>query len=677
MLSRALKKSDIGLMIIVGLTIITIAAGIIMRWPFAMPLKAVFRFLVRTLTSIYASVPIFVLGHWTARRIFHSYPHESPTWSMLIAWTTGWAVVIILGIVLLGLGLYSIWVWIVLALLFNVITVFWLFRQKWRPIAYFRQHLLPGVLEDIIGKMTGPAGMWNIFILILLCFAFLQAMIPPNSTDELSYHLVIPRLWEFQHHWWMNADNYHLLFPANVELVWGYAFAVGGLHLPRLITLIFAIITIGGMRRWLKDLWFDPWTRGISLSFFVMTPLAVVMLSMTYVEWPMFLWIFLGWWASKRYVDTGERTYLVLTAIAWGLSVGTKYSVLPVIGLLGVEWIFRILRRFSLRHALAAFLILLAGICVFAGPWFLRNFVLTNDPIYPLGQTFPLQQRLQADPTESLNVNHLTNPENLTGFWRWNQWLYYATVSRTSDYRMHLGWPLLHCVVIILGWKIRRDKPWFTVVILSVLFFYFTPAARIFFPLMGLTWLFLPYYLNPFSQRRVSRFTLSSLIILLAIPSLTMAVYFWFMTYSRASQDYLMGFMTDDALLRKDGLITPVMQWVRQKTPVDSRIWVWCEDDVFYFERWVRPSSPYDPPAFLHIVKTYGTQALSNEIRKDDIEYIVVDITKCPLPLKTVKTETISVTVPKHLREQLDRWMKSHLKPAAKDSRFEVYQVVK
>lgn len=674
MLSRALKKPDIFVTIIVVLTISIFLAGFFWKWPLAIPIIAVFRFIRWSCTAIYASVPIFVLGHWLSQKVLRYSSREALMWLVLTDWTMGWAFVVIVGTLLLGLGLYSIWVWIFLALSMNLAFLIWLVTKRWQPAIYFWKDMLPGLREDFVGELADSAKGWNFLTLLILVLAFFHAMIPPNTLDELTYHLVLPRLWEFQHHWWVNTDNYHFLFPANIDIVWGYALAVGGLHLPRLIAFIFGIMTIGGMRRWLKDLRFDPWTRSISIFFFLITPLAMVMLSITYDEWPLLLFIFLGWRTSQQYVKTGNRAYVILTAITWGISLGMKYSVIPVISLLGIEWMLHILRRLSIRQVLAASLILLIGGIVFSGPWFIRNYILTGDPFYPLGQKLPFLQSHTAA-NSSPHVDYLTRYENLTGIWNWYPWLYHTTVDRTTDHRMHPGWLLLHGTVILFGWKSWRERPWFTVFMLSIIFFYFSPSPRIYFPLMGLTWVFLPYYLKTFYQRKGLRLIISGLMLLVTFPSLSMSLHYWFMTYNRASQDYLIGLINDKAVLRKDGLLTPVMEWVQEETPQDSRIWLWCDYQTFYFDRWVRPSPAYEIPTFLNIVKTYGTGELLNEIKKDNIAYIVINTSNCPLPLKSVKTEKTKWSIPKQLREQLNLWMKHHLKLIVKDHQFELYQV--
>jgi hypothetical protein len=231
--------------------------------------------------------------------------------------------------------------------------------------------------------------------------------------------------------------------------------------------------------------------------------------------------------------------------------------------------------------------------------------------------------------------------------------------------------------VLLLGWKFRGRKPWVTVIILSVVFFYFTPAPRIYFPLMLLTWLFLPGFLETFSRRKWHRWIISVLMVGWMIPSISISFYDGFMTYGRASQDYLMGLINDEMLLRRDAIVTPVMVWVREKTPWDSRLWVWGDDRVFYFDRWVRPSSPYDFPEFLKILKSSGTRALTQSVKTDKIDFIAINTRNCSFTSKTIKTEKMSWTIPDALLEQLNSWIKQNLELVFKDRKFKLYRIRK
>jgi len=672
---RSAVHSNIVALFLLGFIFAIIIFSVVLHWPYGPQALALLSFIKRVILAIYSSIPVLILGYGLMRYWIRWDFSANVTWSLLVAWALGWAVIILAGMLLLSLGMYSGTVWTVIAFVFNVGFFIWLVILRWKPLLRLREKAFPEWGADLTGVLKGDGRTWNLIILVFLCMAFLEALIPPNMRDELTYHLVIPRLWEFQQHWWMNTDNYHLLFPANIEMIWGFGLSIGGIHLPRLMTFSFGLLTLALMRRWLIDSGYDPWIRRFSLFFFVTTPLIFVMIAVNDVEWPMILFLLLGYWASGQYGITLQRRYLFLEAVFWGVACGAKYTMLPVVALLSAESFFSLMRKHGLKRASVAASVVLIGFLVFSGPWLLRNFVLTRDPLYPFGQALSVQSSNQTI-APSPDVSHLTQYESLSGFWSWNQWLFYTTESGAADYRMHPGWPLLHLVVLFLGWKFRREKPFFTVLLLSILFFYFTPSPRIFFPLMVLTWLFLPDCIKALSRHHLFRLVVSCSVSLFALSSFAMIFYCWFMAYNRASQDYLMGIMNDETMLEKDERTTPVVRWIRERTPGDSRLWVWCDDSVFYFDRWVRASSPYDFPSFLDVLKTRGAKGLDEEIKTSQISYIVVNTWRCPADTHTVTTEKRAWSLPEDLKKDLDLWMSQRLREITKDSRYRLYKVM-
>ena len=328
----------------------------------------------------------------------------------------------------------------------------------------------------------------------------------------------------------------------------------------------------------------------------------------------------------------------------------------------------------SFQQILKALAMISLGSLFFSTPWFLRNFILTSDPIYPLGQLL-VPSSFYSSGMNGTEITNLTRYENFSHLWKWNQWLYYSTATKTSDYFMHLGWPLLQYIVVFMGWRQLRSKPWISVVILTILFSLFSPSPRIFFPIMGLVWLFLPHYIKIFTARRFYRIWCSVILFLVSLSSISLIFHAWFLAYNRSCQYYLLGLSDDDDMLMKDGIISPVVKWVRDQSPKDSRIWVWCEDKVFYLDRWVRPSSPYDFPVFLEILQTHGTEALTEEIEKKHINFVMVNTFRCALPLESAKMEKNTWSVTEKTARELSRWMKAKLKLIVKDHRFELYQV--
>ena len=187
--------------------------------------------------------------------------------------------------------------------------------------------------------------------------------------------------------------------------------------------------------------------------------------------------------------------------------------------------------------------------------------------------------------------------------------------------------------------------------------------------------MFLPSYLNLFSQQKFQRLIISGVMLLLLIPSLPIAFHAWFITPGQARQSYLIGFVDTQAFLKREGFVTPVMEWIHENTERNTHIWTWCDSSIFYFDRWVRPSSPYDIPAFLTIAGTEGIQALSREVAKDHIEYIVINTSRCALDSGMIHTDKIRWSIPDALQQQVQGWMQQHLKLIGQDHKLALYQV--
>src|SRR6185503_6632660 len=87
----------------------------------------------------------------------------------------------------------------------------------------------------IVAAAHAEAGLLLAGIAAVLALAFLVATLPPGARDEVAYHLVVPRAWEASGTWLLRPDNYHWLFAGNMEVVWGWGLAAGGLGAPRVL----------------------------------------------------------------------------------------------------------------------------------------------------------------------------------------------------------------------------------------------------------------------------------------------------------------------------------------------------------------------------------------------------------------------------------------------------------
>jgi hypothetical protein len=259
------------------------------------------------------------------------------------------------------------------------------------------------------------------------------------------------------------------------------------------------------------------------------------------------------------------------------------------------------------------------------------------------------------------------------GIWRWFPWVYHATADRTVDHRLHLGWPILLVGVLLAGWRRKDAGPWLTVVLLSVLLFWFSPSPRIYFPVMILAWLFLPGWLQSIHDSRRLRILAAVGLMLLLISSLPWIHYFLFMEDGQSPQDYLLGRIDDKGFLRKQKLLTPAIEWIHEHAPPGARIWAWGEESVFHIDRWVLANSYLDAPSFLKAIGRGGASGLDQTVRNRALHFILVSRINCPSPIGAVHTEAGTWKVPDHFQDELIQWMEDNLTVIVYDDEYLLY----
>jgi hypothetical protein len=648
----------------IGVIAASFVAGLLLRWPLAWPLIAALRLLAWTAVAAYAAAPVLAAGAVLTRRFTSG---EALSWRVLSAWAVGWSGVVLAGTAMLASGVYFEIAWVALAAAGNLALLVFLVVRRWQPL----RELWNGAASAWNRlRAQGHVG-WNLAIALCLASAVLLASLPPDARDELVYHLALPRFWSFQHDWWVPLDNAHWLFPANAELIWGYGIAVGGIHVPRLLTLAFGLATLVLLAGWLAEQRYDPWTARISVLFLVLAPMSLVLLGISNAEWLLLFFLLLGWRAGRLYLASARPGAVALTALAWGVCLGFKYTAFPAVAVLAVEWLVALGRRHGVRRVLAAATALVLAGAVFAGGWLFRNALSTGDPLYPVGGAL----RGQAVATEaSPDTGYLLDYSRLTGLWRLAPWLYHATADPVIDQRLHLGWPILLIGVTALGWRRMRDRPWFAVVGVSLLLLPFSPAPRAYVPVMGLAWLFLPDALQTVASRPRLRRAVSAGMGLLLLTSLP-----WFYVvltrYSPGAGDYLLGRIADSEFLSRSGVVTPVVRYVNSSTPSDARIWLWCGEQTFYLERWTRPSSSLDKPLFLTWFERFGEQGFSRRLAEAHVDFVLVETSNCQIPPLSVHTEAREWPVPPQLRPVIARWMKDGLREVTRDDSYVLYRV--
>lgn len=649
---------------------VAVLASFIFHWPLRFPAIGLFRAAAWAAAGALCVPPVLLAGYLIVRRVAPADGAWDARTLGIASWGVGGAVCMLLGVAALALGVYSEWLWRAGAAAAYLWLLAWAFRTRGGPLRAGLRALWPP------GEHPGPSFAlfsWRSLMVALGLMAAAHGMLPPDVSDELSYHLVLPRLWALQGDWQVPGGNPHLFFPAGQEVLWGYASAVGGEGTARFLTLFAAFMALAAMAHYMAQRGFDRWVREVSLVFLLVTPMMLAAAPVAFVEWPLLFHVFLGWWMARRALERGERGAVLVAALAWAVALGMKYSAAPIVAVLVLEWLIRLFLR-DRRRGLEGAALLLAGALLLAAPWYARNWRQTGDPAFPLGALAGLEPAGGAHRTGT-EAAAIVDYSRLAGAWRWNAWLYHSTAEPQADNRLHLFWPILLLAALGWGWKRRDRLPWWGVAAGTLLFLAFTPAGRIYFPLLGLVWLFLPDLASRFPEGARGRRWASAALLAVTLLSVPFTVNFWFMSRARAAQDYLWGTMDREAFLRREGLVTPAVQWVREHTPPEARLWSWGEDRVLYLDRWVRPSSPYGLPEFLRLVGSGGPDELTRQVVRDRIDFVYRDLRRCPAELSVMRTGSSVLPVEPVVSRRALEWIETHLQVVFQDERAVVYRV--
>lgn len=247
------------------------------------------------------------------------------------------------------------------------------------------------------------------------------AAVPPLSRDALTHHLYVPKLYlkyggmvEIP---WVEFSY----FPMNLDLLYLIPLAFGNDVLQKYIHFLFAIFTAVLVYYQLKN-WLRPVYGWIGALYFLAIPIIIKLSVSVYVDLGLVFFSTLSLTSLIAWIKSPERLrYLVVSAIATGLALGTKYNGLIVYFLvsLSVPLIYlQAKRRSELQreiggepsawkyNAVKYFLLHSAIALLLFSPWAIRNFVWTGNPLYPLYErTFSALQLGPSTPEDHRQKN--------------------------------------------------------------------------------------------------------------------------------------------------------------------------------------------------------------------------------------------------------------------------------
>ncbi len=262
----------------------------------------------------------------------------------------------------------------------------WLWKNRPRLIPDFKGKMdLRSVFKNkenwpllgLLGALAGALALY--FVLIYI--------VPPNNVDALSIHLARVLKWKQLGSYfpWETRNVWQVSFPVNAQLtyLWTVLFTNTDhfiAYIPCLAGLVTALIVYLLAQEMGFDLRSSIFAGAVWLAF------PVVQLHMTSVRHDLIsTWLFMSsLYYFYRWVDRKQIIFMVLSALALGLVIGTNFSIatyLPGLGILLA--ISVILKRHNLKDVLLYGGTSMLMFLLFSSPVFISNLIHFGSPVGP------------------------------------------------------------------------------------------------------------------------------------------------------------------------------------------------------------------------------------------------------------------------------------------------------
>ncbi len=225
-------------------------------------------------------------------------------------------------------------------------------------------------------------------ILSIVAIAFL-ASVPPVSKDALVHHLAVPKLYLNHGGIYEIPSMDFSYYPMNLDLLYLIPLYFGNDILPKIIHFFFGLLTSWVIFDYLKSRLNHIYALGGAL-FFISIPIIVKLSISVYVDLGLLFFTTTALILLLKWFDNIERPLpFILSAICCGLAMGTKYNGLVgfIILMAFVPMIYvRYTKSEKFKGIKSIGIVLGYGVIalIVFSPWMIRNYLWTNNPVYPL-----------------------------------------------------------------------------------------------------------------------------------------------------------------------------------------------------------------------------------------------------------------------------------------------------
>lgn len=234
---------------------------------------------------------------------------------------------------------------------------------------------------------------------------FLYAMTPPIQSDAMRYHLAAPQEWLKTGRITLLPLNAFSNFPFLPNMHYMIALAWDGPEASQMMHFaMLALVTAGlcgFVRRFVEPLYGSPpprsapFIRLVVATMYAGVPAVFIVASWPFVDQMFVFFVFASLYSMLLALRSGSLAAYVFTGVMMGGALGSKYTALIFFGVLMALALIELfvvrpppdawraggappLMARARRFAVFVFVAVLVG-----SPWFIKNVVLTGNPVYP------------------------------------------------------------------------------------------------------------------------------------------------------------------------------------------------------------------------------------------------------------------------------------------------------
>ena len=273
------------------------------------------------------------------------------------------------------------------------------------------------------GATNGKFSLFEKTLLLIFVSAavvnLIGALTPETYYDSLVYHLAIPEWWLQNHKISVIPFISQSYYPLNMETLFAAVMSFSNSSGAKMINWFFAIATGGVIY---ETAFLLTKKRGLSLfsaMIYYTTPLLMMQTWQTGNEIGQGFWEILMVFTLIKYLKNQNRLLLALSGVAMGLSLGSKHpATMAMLSVTLAFWIWHLLKiKMRPERILKNYAIFLAFALLTSGPWYIRTFILTGNPLFPqfAGKISDFRGDLKEGfDTFTTDQGHVTQPKKIT-----------------------------------------------------------------------------------------------------------------------------------------------------------------------------------------------------------------------------------------------------------------------